>query len=282
MDLYYTNMRQIYYERSASVPRLPHKFDEMMQAYLFLKDHSKFLVCFPQGEPPQSVKKMKQSQASKAVPKRKQRPPGRDTEKSKSKMNLVAGQVTAQLKESIESKKPSAETASYMSKLTDLIARGNDTMESIQQHQIMAMAPSPLKKKYFDDLMAANALNARNKKQKLELEQQKLLMEEEELKVRQLELANRKRAALEHAASDVNAASEEHDLTQSSGKKCCYPDCPESNQDNVDECGDKSCKHGLLYHHSCQIAYEQRHGKESTVKRCYECAQFFVMGIEEY
>ena len=191
----------------------------------------------------------------------------------------MAGQVTAQLKESLESKKPSSETAPYMSKLTELIAHGNETMESIQQHQIMAMAPSPLKKKYFEDLilMAANALNAKNKKQKLELEQQKLFLEEEELKVRQLELANRKRAALENAAIDVNAAAEEP------AKKCCYPDRTESNQYNVDECGDKNCKHGLFYHHSCQIAHEQRHDKEeSTVKRCYECAQYFVIGYKNY
>ena len=277
MDLYYSSMRQIYYERSAEVPGIPRKFDEVMQAYKFLKDHSKFLVCFPQGEPPLSAKKMpKMSKASKSVPPRKERPAGRDTEKAKSKVNLVAGQVTSQLKESLLSQKPSNETSAYMTKLTDLIARGNDTMESIQQHQIMAMAPSPLKKKYFDDLMAANALNAKNKRQKLELEQQKLLLEEEELKVRQLELANRKKAALDNSAIDVNESAEEH------AKKCCYPDCPESDQDNVNECGGKECKHGLLFHHSCQVAYEAAHGKESTVKRCYECAQFFVMGIEEY
>eukprot|EP00956_Cyclotella_meneghiniana_P027228 scaffold60647_cov51-Cyclotella_meneghiniana.AAC.3 len=290
MDLYYTNMRQIYYERSKEVPGIPRKFVEMMQAYKFLKDHSKFLVCFPQGEPPLSAKKMpKMSLASKSVPPRKQRPAGRDTEKAKSKVNLVAGQVTSQLKESLLSQKPSNETSSYMSKITELISRGNDTMEAIQQHQIMAMAPSPLKKKYFEDLMAANALSAKNKKQRLELEQQKLLLEEEELNVRQLELANRKKAAIENvaveeneAAVEENEAADEHDLTQSSGKKCCYPDCMEANQDNVDECGDKKCNSGLLYHHSCQIAYEARHEKESTVKRCYECAQFFVMGIEEY
>ena len=94
--------------------------------------------------------------------------------------------------------------------------------------------------------------------------------------LRQLELANRKKAALYNSAIDVNESAEEH------AKKCCYPDCPELDQDNVNECGGKECKHGLLFHHSCQVAYEAAHGKESTVKRCYECAQFFVMGIEEY
>ena len=123
MDLYYTNMRQIYQERSKEVPGLPRKFDEMMQAYKFLKDHSKFLVCFPIGEPPQSVKKIKQSQVSKAVPPRKQRPAGRDTEKAKSKMHLVAGQVTAQLKESIESTgEPWVNTVNEIVQLTECLA----------------------------------------------------------------------------------------------------------------------------------------------------------------
>ena len=116
-------MRQIYYQRSASVPGLPRKFDEMMQAYQFLKDHSKFLVCFPIGEPPQSVKKIKQSQVSKAVPPRKQRPAGRDTEKAKSKMHLVAGQVTAQLKESIESTgEPWVNSVNEIVQLTECLA----------------------------------------------------------------------------------------------------------------------------------------------------------------
>eukprot|EP00956_Cyclotella_meneghiniana_P041840 scaffold241471_cov36-Cyclotella_meneghiniana.AAC.1 len=125
MDLYYTNIRQIYYERSANVSGLPRKFDEMMQAYHFRRGHPKFMVCFPTNGPPPTVKKI--SLASKAAPKRQERPDGRDKEKRKSKVNIVTGQVTTLLNEHMKTNESSSDTASCMNKLTDLIARGFDT-----------------------------------------------------------------------------------------------------------------------------------------------------------
>ena len=72
-------------------------------------------------------------------------------------------------------------------------------------HQVMSSAPSPMKKRYFEDMMATNALEAATKHQKAELEQQQLLIAKEKAEVELMELQNHKKAAsIAGALMDVN------------------------------------------------------------------------------
>ena len=112
----------------------------------------------------------------------------------------------------------------YMEMMANLISQGNETMQAIQKNQIMAMAPSPQKKKFFNDLITANVLEARNKKQRLELEQQKLQIEQQELDLRKRKL-DRKKSAEEDANTDN--ADVLHDCKETTNQKCYYPDCAE-------------------------------------------------------
>ncbi len=52
-------------------------------------------------------------------------------------------------------------------------------IEALVMHQVMSSAPSPMKKRYFEDVMAANALEVATEPQKADLELQQLLIAKE-------------------------------------------------------------------------------------------------------
>ena len=47
----------------------------------------------------------------------------------------------------------------------------------------------------------------------------------------------------------------------------------------IDKCANDGCDSGLLFHYCCQITFLEKHDKETTTKRCYECAQEIVLGL---
>ena len=274
MDRYYKNMRALYYDRSEGDKSIPRKFDELMNAFKFLSEHPKFAIHFPAEGRPKSARKS--SKVTHQAPPREVRPTGRDTEKSRSKVKNIVNEVTKDIDQSLQSRALSVVNNPHMEMLTQLIAQGNETMQAIQKQQIMAMAPSPQKKQFFSDLMAANVLDARNKKQKLELEQQRLQVEKEELELRKSELDKKKAAA--NAVSDEQEVY--HDCNDSVDEKCCYPDCSEENMIGyLDKCANPECEYNLSFHHCCQITYLANHGKEILTKRCYQCSLDIVMGL---
>lgn len=272
MDLYYSRMRELYVLRAKKVSGLPRKFDEMMAAFFFLSTHPKFKVHFPDNEDPRSARKA--SQASIMAPPRESRPAGRDKSKSKKVIDLtvkqVSDQVTAHLLSSDDS---STKNDEYMTTMITSLKQANDTMQMMAKHQVMSLAPSPQRKKYFEEVYKTNIQEANLKKQKLELEEQRLEIEKEKLLVEKMEIEKRKKD-LEQTGVEVNDAG-------TNVAKCVYPDCAQTIVGGLDKCGDEDCDSGELFHHCCQIAYFAENQREITTKRCYNCAMEIVMGLNK-
>jgi hypothetical protein len=74
--------------------------------------------------------------------------------------------------------------------LKEGLNKANETMDSLVKHQIMTMAPSPIKKQYFKDVFANICQAEATEKLKLDLERKKL---EEEMQT-----------IMEHKSGDKN------------------------------------------------------------------------------
>lgn len=266
MDLYYTKMRELYTQRAKLISALPNKFDEMMGAFHFLSTHAKFRVHFPDGETPLSVRKVSQVAIKAPPPPREKRPVGRDIAKMQKKQELVVSQVK---KEIMQSSSEST-LSSNNEDVVIMLKQANETMQAMAKHQVMNQAPTPVKKQYFDELYKSTLMEARMKKQKLEVETQMLDIQKAKLEVEMMELDNRKKLAM--ACSGGSAE-------DNNTPKCSYPDCKETLQGSLDKCGNDGCESGLLFHHCCQITFLEKHDEEITTKRCYECAQEILLGL---
>ena len=274
MDLYYSRMRELYAERVKKMKNMPKRFGDMMAAYLYLSTHDKFKSHFPDNEEPRSLRKV--SKASLQAPLAAARPEGRDKSKKVKQAEVVFNKMRTEIQSM--SQTSSSTNEQMMKELVGNIKQANETMNVMQKHQVMSLAPSPMKKKYFDDVYAANIMEANTKKQRLELEQLRLDIEKEELTVKKMELDNRKRAAQAEAA-ETTLPMLPNKLTLPN-PECCYPDCKQTIPGNVDKCGNDSCDHELTFHHCCQIEYLARYDTEVSGKRCYECASDIVMGLD--
>lgn len=58
--------------------------------------------------------------------------------------------------------------------MKDVIKKANETMESLVNYQLMMIAPSPVKEKYFNDVFSSIAAAALTKRLKLELKRKTL------------------------------------------------------------------------------------------------------------
>ena len=266
MDLYYKKVREMYKNRAVNWKNLPKTFNALMPSYYFLRDHPKFEVHFPTtGEDselgPPSVRKAVATKR-KAPPPRQQRPSGRQAKKAGDSIDFVVHKVSEKVSQ--QSVQPSAQP-NWDMMMQHLVNAGR-TMEAMARHQVMSSAPSPQKKKYFEDVMVANALDAQNQRQKAELEQQQLLIAAERAKVEMLELQARKNSvAPAPAPASVCATTDAED------NGCCsWPECRHPNNDPAPELCNK-CNRGNL-HHACMISWICETGhEECTIKQCYNC-----------
>jgi hypothetical protein len=275
MNLYFNRMCKIYKERAPNWTSLPRNFDNLMTSFMFLRSHPKFATEFPtNGEKPPSAKKKLSKKASQA-PGRMQRPVGRDAAKTTNSIDFVVHKVGERISKSLDAVAPVASTNNPdWSVITQSIVNGTNTMEALMKHQLMASAPSPVKKKYFDDIISANAMEATNKRQKAELDQQRMMIEKEKAAVELLELQSRK-AALTNEANMSSIEPSGNPASQSNGTdKCSWPDCY-GNSHPPEKCswkGDDGSTCSGNLHHNCQIEYILRNGlPECNTKRCYNC-----------
>ncbi len=155
---YYACLCNDIYPKQAG--KLPKKIDQYMKAYFFLKEQPKFSHVIKRSS---SDKKRTNSPASSI-----QRPPGRGSAKKLKAVDVVIESVKKSIKSSIATSSDTG--ATEILELKEGLKKANETMESLVNHQLMTMAPSPIKKKYFDDVFT-NILEAEaNKKLKLQLE----------------------------------------------------------------------------------------------------------------
>ena len=86
-----------------------------------------------------------------------QQPPGRESAKKLKAVDVIIDTVKKSIKSSIATSSDTG--ATEILELKEELKKANETMESFVNHQLMTMAPSPIKKKYFDDVFT-NILEA--------------------------------------------------------------------------------------------------------------------------
>ena len=144
--------------------------------------------------------------------------------------------------------------ATEILELKEELKKANETMESFVNHQLMTMAPSPIKKKYFDDVFT-NILEAEaTKKLKLQLERKRLEIDLQNMNSMESELTSHD----DNNDQIFNNENMVQNLPRLSGKDCCWgADCqfigipgPELN-----ECGRSECSSGERFHHVCMVCW---------------------------
>ncbi len=138
----YARLRNDIYPKQAG--KLPQKIDQYMKAYFFLKEQPKFSHVIKRLS---SDKKRTNSPASSI-----QQPPGRGSTKKLKAVDVVIDSVKKSIKSSIATSSDTG--ATEILELKEALKNANKTMESLVNHQLMTMAPSSNKKKYFDDVFA--------------------------------------------------------------------------------------------------------------------------------
>ena len=112
----------------------------------------------PECRPP-SAKKLMSNKAANDPPHR-QHPPGREKAKQSNSMEFVVDEVSKNVAKQLNSSHPAPSSVAQpdWNIITESIVNGSRTMEALVMHQVVSPAPSPRKKRYFEDVMAANAL----------------------------------------------------------------------------------------------------------------------------
>ena len=108
-------------------------------------------------------------------------------------MKFVVDKVCKNVTKKLDSSQPATAPAVQpdWDIITQSIVNGSRTMEALVMHQVMSSGPSPMKNRYFEDVMATNALEAATKRQKAKLEQQQVLIAKERADIELMELQNR-------------------------------------------------------------------------------------------
>ena len=176
MDLYWKSMRLLYSNQAKD--NLPKKFQPYMKAYFFLSNHPKFGSVLQANEKSGVKRKGCRSKkvsdvttivdidSSRKFPSAaiadRERPGGRDGAKKAKATDFVVDKVTEGVAKAIA--QPS-DSSSSLRTIQEGMSQANDIMQSMANHQVMAMAPPEIRDQYFSevfDLINAQAWNKRH------------------------------------------------------------------------------------------------------------------------
>ncbi|KAL7516092.1 hypothetical protein ACHAWX_001149 [Stephanocyclus meneghinianus] len=200
LDSYYAQVRRMYVEQSSSLSRnFPKNFARYMKSYHYLSMHPDFEVEFPRNgsKPPSKnaalLRKSHEVNSCESI--RLTSPPSRDSrpaETQPSTKTKPIDHVEHTESHSVSSVSFQTNTANKMSEMCksiqDCLNTANEQMKSIIHHQVMSQAPAPVRKKYYEDLYATIAMEAANKRRRLELEAAELEVQRQEMERRKGEL----------------------------------------------------------------------------------------------
>jgi hypothetical protein len=229
MDLYYSRMWEEFASRSHRYSKdMPKTFNKLMKAYFFLSKHPKFEVEFPTDgskPPPKHPNPIKKSSLHDSLqdpeeyneesntfvraPTRKDRPAGREVSKRVDAINLILNKIT---EKTASVQDNSLSLQDMWLKIESSIEVTSRHMKSNVENQIMANAPSPTRKSYFDNLYHSIATEAETRA--VELENHKKVAD---LKKRDLELKKQSvqlRESLLNARSEQQSEEEEKSTTR--------------------------------------------------------------------
>lgn len=317
MDLYWKSMRLLY--SSQAKENLPKKFEPYMKAYFFLSNHPKFGSVLEANEKSGVKRKGCQSKkvsdvtylgnmdSSRKFPSAaiaaRERPGGRDSAKKAKATDFVVEKVTEAVTKSIIQPMdpgPSLKT------IQEGMSQANEIMQSMANHQVMAMAPPEIREQYFSEVFDLMNAQARNKRLRLQMENEelawrmaKLRHEKEyiqqsdhsgdadynaddgELKIPALPPIDDSTAAFSNesnnaAVGEWNGEEErkEGNADEIGCEKCNYPVCVfEGGGPPLDTC-QGSCGRLNKFHHACNVNWLESNGKDSELRKlCYICVQ---------
>ena len=294
MDLYYKSMRLLYTNQASE--GLPKKFGPYMQAYFFLSNHPKFGAvlegndksgakkkgCRPKGVSDSSdYRAMSSSQkfpSSSIV--NSERPTGRDSAKKSKATDFVIEKVSEGVAMAVASQGTSVTS---LKTIEDGLSRANDVMQTMANHQVMAMAPPEIREQYFQEVFDFIQAQARNKRLRLQMENEELALKtkkmQEEMKLYD---DDRKMAAVENERKEEetegmeetenNDGMGEHE--KATGNTCNYPDCLFAiGGPPLDVC-QGTCGGRRCFHHACNVNWVEREGIDAELRKlCYDCVK---------
>ena len=289
-------MREIYAKQSKDTT-LPNSFARYMEAYKFFKSSPKFEETFlgsdedfVGGEAPYSNKKKKQVPPSKV--KKEDKPAGRDASKkalqSDSLVSKVSNEVHSQLQ---QFNQPDAAGMVSLDVFRDGLDRANETMSTIADMQVMAMAPDAIKQQYFTDLFASRMSAMANKKAEQELLKLETQNKQERLEIEAQELKLKKKRVMDRSDEELELMDDEEDMANmlstahnsNSPVGCLFPENKEMSSEVCnwpgclfselppEKCQVENC--GNYLHHMCQTEWMWKNKIQETQlkKECYYC-----------
>ena len=168
---------------------LPKKFHPYMKAYFFLSNHPKFGSVLEankkSGSKRKGCKYKKVSDATSSVSLDSSQkfpsaiiadhewPVSRDSAKKAKSTDFVIDKVTEAVTDAVA---PSNVGMSSLKTIKDTLNKANDIMQTMTNHQVMAMAPSDIGDQYFSEVFDLINTQARNKRLRLHLENEELAL----------------------------------------------------------------------------------------------------------
>ncbi len=295
MDLYWKSIRVLYTNQATD--GLPKKFTPYMQAYFFLSNHPKFASVLEANErsgakkkgcrskgvsdvtspPPLSSQKFPSSTVVQS-----DRPIGRDSAKKSKATEFVIDKVT----EGVASALGTHATPSVSLKtIEEGLSKANDVMQTLANHQVMALAPPDVCEQYFGEVFDYIQAQARNKRLRLQMENEEMalrikrLYDERTSTVGCGDVADgdKKMPAVEQPDNDKGLDVEKQQpvtvgVLTINEDICNYPDCLIVNGGPPLDvcqgfCGGRHC-----FHHACNVNWlESKNIDAELCKLCYYC-----------
>lgn len=294
MDLYYKSIRMLYTNQASE--GLPKKFGPYMEAYFFLSNHPKFGIvlegndksgvkkkgCRPRGVSESSdnqvIRSSRKFPSSSIV--NSDRPTGRDSAKKSKATDFVIEKVSEGVAMAVASQ---GSSVTSLKTIEEGLSRANDVMQTMANHQVMAMAPPPIREQYFQEVFDLIQAQARNKRLRLEMENEELALKTKKMQEEsKLYTDDRKMAAVEDERKEEKTKGMEQAATKGieqtandDGMNTCnYPDCLFARGGPPLDVCQGTCGGRRCFHHACNVNWIESNGIDAELRKlCYDCAK---------
>ena len=154
--------------------------------------------------------------------------------------DFIVDKVTEGVAKAIATETTRVDNSSSMKNIEEGLAKANDIMQTMANHQVMAMAPQEIKDRYFSEVFDIINEQSRNKKLRLQLENEEMVMCMKKLEKgkcdMEIQVEKEKHDTEIQLGQTVNDADKVMDSNNIQGEpeigersnegslKCCYPD----------------------------------------------------------
>jgi hypothetical protein len=204
--------------------------------------------------------------------------------------DFIVNKVTEGVAKAIATEMMRVDNSSSMQNIEEGLAKANHIMQTMANHQVMAMAPQEIKYRYFAEVFDIINEQSRNKKLCLQLENEEMAMHmkslEKDKSDMEIQVEKEKRDTEIQLGQTVNDADKVMDSNNIQGEpeigersdegslKCCYPECIFANMPTsplLDVC-QGMCGQKGQFHHACNVNWLESKGIDAELRKiCYGC-----------